>query len=140
MGIFISILYYTLILHLKILDNNNLTLYLLLIFKGFAPPGSRNRYRLHVIGSHHDAPTLYGKGSHELVLMTYDSRADAWIFGSVVGRCRFSKLAGKTSMASIPEGFLLGGQEETDEVVMVKIEEDHEPKKKKNAYKVYVRV
>lgn len=40
-------------------------------------------------------------------------------------------------MASIPEGFLLGGQEETDEVVMVKIEESHQPKKKKNAYKVY---
>lgn len=39
-------------------------------------------------------------------------------------------------MASIPEGFLLGGQEETDEVVMVKIEESHQPKKK-NAYKVY---
>lgn len=106
-------------------------------FIGFAPLGSRNRYRLHVIGSHHNAPTLYGKGSHELVLMTYDSRADAWIFGSVVGRCRFSKSAGKTGMASISEGFLLGGQEETDEVVMVKIEEDHQPKKKKNAYKVY---
>lgn len=49
------------------------------------------------------------------------------------GRCRFSKSAGKTGMASIPEGFLLGGQEETDEVVMVKIE-DHQPKK--NAYNV----
>lgn len=98
--------------------------------------GPRNRYRLYVLGSHQDAPMLYGKGSHELVLMTYDSRADAWIFGSVVGRCRFSKSAGKTGMASIPEGFLLGGQEETDEVVMVKVEEDHQLKKKKNVYKV----
>ena len=51
--------------------------------------------------------------------MTYDSRSDSWIYGTVVGRARVSSFA-KTGIACTDDGFYLGGQEETDECTIVK--------------------
>lgn len=89
------------------------------------PP--RTRYRLHVLGTHHEQPTLYGPATDELILMTYDSRSDTWVSGTVVGRARIPSLA-KTGLAMLEDGFYLGGQEETDEVLVVK--EDVKKKRK----------
>jgi hypothetical protein len=80
---------------------------------------ARNRYRLHVVGTHHQPATLNQSAQDELVLMTYDSRADAWISGTVVGHARLSKSV-KPSLAVLPDGFFLGGQEETNEVIRVR--------------------
>lgn len=83
-------------------------------------PPPKTRYQLHVLGTHYEPPTLHGPGSHELILMTYDSRSDSWIYGTVVGRARVSSFA-KTGIACTDDGFYLGGQEETDEcATMVK--------------------
>lgn len=82
-------------------------------------PPSKTRYRLHVLGTHYEPPTLHRPGSHELILMTYDSRSDSWIYGTVVGRARVSNFA-KTGIACTEDGFYLGGQEETDECTVVK--------------------
>ncbi|KAG0578006.1 hypothetical protein KC19_5G197700 [Ceratodon purpureus] len=79
---------------------------------------SRLRYRVHVVGGHHERPSLRGPASDELVFMTYDSRSDTWISGMAVGRARIPALA-KTGIACQEEGFYLGGQEESDEVTMV---------------------
>jgi hypothetical protein len=79
---------------------------------------SRLRYRIHVVGGHHDRSSLRGPASDELVFMTYDSRSDTWISGMAVGRSRIPALA-KTGIASQEEGFYLGGQEESEEVTMV---------------------
>jgi hypothetical protein len=82
-------------------------------------PPPKTRYQLHVLGTHYEPPTLHGPGSHELILMTYDSRSDSWIYGTVVGRARVSSFA-KTGIACTEDGFYLGGQEETDECTVVK--------------------
>lgn len=79
---------------------------------------SRLRYRVHVLGGHHERSSLRSPASDELVFMTYDSRSDTWISGMAVGRARFPALA-KTGIASQEEGFYLGGQEESEEVTMV---------------------
>lgn len=87
-------------------------------FNKINPP--KHRYRLYVVGSHQDVPTLYGNGCDELVLMAYDSRSDLWIFGSIVGQCRFPE-SGKTGIAIFDEGFMIGGQEKSIEVTRVDI-------------------
>lgn len=74
---------------------------------------SRLRYRVHVVGGHHERSSLRGPASDELVLMTYDSRSDAWISGMAVGRTRIPAFA-KTGIARHQEGFYLGGQEESE--------------------------
>lgn len=78
------------------------------------PPQQKHRYRLYVIGSHSEVPTLYKKGSDELVLMVYDSRSNIWILGSVVGQCRFPG-SGKTCIAIFNEGYMIGGQEKSND-------------------------
>lgn len=80
---------------------------------------SRLRYRIHVVGGHHERSSLRGPASDELVLMTYDSRSDSWISGMAVGRARIPTFA-KTGIARQEEGFYLGGQEESEEVAVVK--------------------
>lgn len=80
---------------------------------------SRLRYRVHVVGGHHERSSLRGPASDELVLMTYDSRSDTWISGMAVGRSRIPAFA-KTGIARQEEGFYLGGQEESEEVMAVK--------------------
>ena len=79
---------------------------------------TRLRYRLHVVGGHHERSSLRCPASDELVFMTYDSRSDTWISGMAVGRARIPALA-KTGIASQEAGFYLGGQEESEEVIMV---------------------
>ena len=84
------------------------------------PPHPKHRYRLYVIGSHCKVPTLYKKGSNELVLMVYDSRLNTWILGSIVGQCRFPK-NGSQSIAIFNEGYMIGGQEKPNESIRIDI-------------------
>lgn len=76
---------------------------------------ARLRYRVHVVGSHHERSSLSGPASDELIFMTYDSRSDTWISGMAVGRTRIQSLS-KTGIARREDGFYLGGQEEVEEV------------------------
>lgn len=88
---------------------------------------SRLRYKVHVVGGHHERSSLRGPASDELVLMTYDSRSDTWTSGMAVGRSRIPAFA-KTGIARQEDGFYLGGQEEKEEPVMAVRRDMHRTK------------
>ena len=73
-------------------------------------------YQLYVLGSHVVKSLTKLPGSFEVAILTYDSRADAWIAGTSAENARLP-VHGCTDLARVGDGFFFGGQVTTGRTV-----------------------